>query len=131
MDNRIFNVNGKGSQMLLHTLELVFEQTNLKCVGWIFSKTHGLILTWHLDDKNIIPLPTTKGLTASEVLPVVLSWLESDMAKTIKLEHWDSNYQHDGSNSKGWRVYCEDWGHVADHSCAICAILPVFLWYGK
>lgn len=38
---------------------------------------------------------------------------------------------HDGGNSKGWRIYNEAWGHVADQYEAICAIEPAWLMHGK
>ena len=37
----------------------------------------------------------------------------------------------DGSTSKGWRVFVEDWGHVDNHHTAICCISPSYLWHGK
>ena len=38
---------------------------------------------------------------------------------------------HDGSNSKGWRLFNEKWGKVNDEDAAICAIEPEWLWHGK
>ena len=62
---------------------------------------------------------------------MVQAWLASDEAKQTVKEGWDRDLDHDGSNGPGWRVYCEDWGHVATYSAAICAVKPVWLWYGK
>ena len=128
MDNRIFNVNGSGDSMLLKTLQLVFEQCDSTCKAWTFSKNHGLILLWYKEqDVNTFPTP----LNAEQCLPFVVAWLNDDEAKTVKLTGWDEHADHDGSNGVGWRVYCEDWGHVDNISSAICAIKPVVLWYGK
>jgi hypothetical protein len=130
-DNRIFNINGKGDEMLLDTLRLVFKQNGFGCSGWKFSIDHGLILTWHVDKEcNINAFP--EKLNADQCLPIVSSWLKGKEAKTVKHTlNWDMFTDHDGSNSEGWRVYCEDWGHVAGLHIAICAIKPVTLWYGK
>lgn len=49
----------------------------------------------------------------------------------LELENWDYNIKHDGSNSKGFRIYTEDWGRVNDEWYTIGAIKPVYLWYGK
>lgn len=38
---------------------------------------------------------------------------------------------HDGSNGRGWRVYNEDWGHVAGRWDAFFAVQPVWAMYGK
>lgn len=131
MDNRQFNVNGEGDEMLLKTLELVFQQegNNTKAVGWEITKTHGLILYW-FKEKGINLFPT--GLDAKSVLAVVVGYLDSDESENIDYDNsWDSDYDHDGHNGKGWRVYCEDWGHVNESDGAFCAIRLAYMWYGK
>lgn len=132
MDNRIFNVNGAGSEMLLETLELAFKQEgkNTKCKAWAINKNHGLILLWYKSDRpSECAFPS--ALNAAGCLPFVMAWLQSDEAKTINLTGWDADADHDGSNSSGWRVYCGDWGHVGEYSNAICAITPAMMWHGK
>lgn len=132
MDNRIFNVNGEGEQMLLDTLKLVFTQEgdNTTCKAWKQTDEHGLLLLWwHEDRDKTNPFPAP--MTAEQCLPFVTAWLKSDAAKKVKLDGWDASTDHVGSNGAGWRVYCEDWGHVAGRSDAICAIKPVVLWFGK
>ena len=130
MDNRVFNVNGEGREMLLRTLELVFEQKRIGCAGWVQTE-RGLVLLWHVDPaKGETPFPS-KRLAAHEVLPLVLSWLDSDEAKSLVLSDWDADVDHDGSNSRGWRVYVEDWGHVGGNSHSICCVTPAFMWHGK
>ena len=126
-DNRVFNVNGKGQDMLLATLKLVQAQAYSKFRGYKVSKKHGIILLWCAEKGISFP----SELSAEEVTPIVLSWLNSKEAKEIETVDWDKDADHDGSNSVGWRVYCEDWGHVDHESYAICAVKPVFLWHGK
>lgn len=130
MDNRVFNVNGKGDSMLLATLKLVFEQEGPKtvCKSWIFNKEKGLILCWHAEKEHVL-LPSP--LTPEGCLPIVSAWLASDVAKQMTYSEWDADCDHDGDNSMGWRVYCEDWGHVGSENYAICAVRPVYLWHGK
>lgn len=132
MDNRIFNVNGKGAEALRSTLQLVFNQEGEKttCKAWKFSQKHGLVLFWWAEEgngRNKLP----SELTAEECLPMVWAWLHGEEAKTVELTGWDKAVDHDGDNGEGWRVYCEDWGHVAGEHSAICAVKPVVLWYGK
>ena len=130
MDNRIFNVNGNEDKQLLDTLKLVFTQRGSTCKATLFDKEKGLILLWWCEtgDKGNL-LPT--DLTAEEIFPIVKSWLKSKQASEVECKGWDANSQHDGSNSMGWRIYCEDWGHVGGISYAICAVKPAYMWYGK
>ena len=132
MDNRIFNVNGRldrgGEQLLLKTLELAFEISGHKAAAWRVSLDHGLILDWcdNATGSNRFPSP----VTATQVMPMVASWLHSDEAKQVKCEDWDADADHDGHNGPGWRVYCGDRDHVQGWQ-AIVAVKPAFMWYGK
>jgi hypothetical protein len=132
MDNRVFNVNGRlhDKDQLLAALKLVIGQSGHRVTGWKFDKKKGLILSWYSED-GVVSFPACNGMTAESILPIVLEWLSSDEAKTVVLKGWDMNADHDGSNSPGWRVYCEDWGFVGDCHSAVCAITPAFCWHGK
>lgn len=143
MDNKVFNVNGRTK----HQLELAvkclltteYDQQTSVC-SWSFSKEKGLILYWHTS-KDITAFTDKWGkatsLTIEEVVNMLWEWLESDEAKNfVQTGAWDINMQHDGSNTRGWRLYAEDWGKVNQPtgggiSYSICAFIPVYLWYGK
>lgn len=129
MDNRIFNVNGRGDDMLLGVLTLAFLQAGERtlCRAWVFSVEHGLILLESISEGIRLPAPV--GVNGARGF--VCDWLESEQAQSVNLTGWDANADHDGSNSPGWRVYVEDWGKVANHHSAICAVKPAFLWHGK
>lgn len=133
MDNRIFSVNGKGKECLLETLKLVFNQcSDYKdyAVGWKISKQSGLILCWYVSEGyNINPFPAK--MTAEDCLPFIWNWLQTPEAGKTARIGFDAARDHDGDNGSGWRVFCEDWGHVDHIHSAICAIKPVVLWYGK
>jgi hypothetical protein len=133
MDNRIFNVNGRGDDMLLAALKLVFMQEgdNTTCAGWEYNSVKGLVLVWSTDDSREDVHPFPVPLTAEQCFPFVRAWLDSDQARMVQQKGWDAKTDHDGSNGDGWRVYCEDWGHVGENHYAICAIKPVVLWFGK
>lgn len=133
-DNRLFNINGKSEEALLRTLELAFmiHGNHTVAESWVMDKEKGLILLWYYrDDDSPRSNPFPAPLTATEVLPAVLAYLKSKEAGLIQLERWEQDIDQDGENGPGWRVYLEDWGHVGNISCAICAIKRVFLWYGK
>ena len=128
MDNRIFNVNGIGLDRLISTLELAFSQEDYSCTSWTFSKDHGLIFHWCAQKgHNTFPV----DISAEEAARVAWSWLTTDQAGEVEKTEWDIDLDHYGHNSDGWRVFCEDWGHVAGQSSAICAVRPVHAWHGK
>lgn len=135
MDNRIFNVNGRGKEMLLATLSLASVQEGLKFKGWYFNPKAGLVLTWctpNTNSRNVSSFLCGKdGLDAEGIVDSVWDWLQSDQAKTVPLGEWEYNCNHDGHNTMGWRVYCEDWGHVDNDAYTICAVKPCYMWHGK
>lgn len=143
-DNRIFNVNGSGKEMLLSVLKLAFQQEgpNTTCNGYIVDPVRGMILLWAVPDGKpkegdpTVRLPAK--YTPESVLDFVWTWLESKPKMGKSDCHWDEAYE-DGDvwNEKGWRVYCQDWGHIEssikghDGWRAIVAVRPVNLWLGK
>lgn len=129
-DNRVFNVNGCGSDNLLKTLDLVFLQEDHKAVAWEHDSQRGMVIMWSSTGRNHanrLPGP----MDAKQILPLVESYLSGDLADELLFEDWDRDYDHDGSNELGWRVYVEDWGHVGSNQYAICAVRPAYMWYGK
>lgn len=129
-DNRVFNVNGAGDELLLAAISLAFEQEgkNTTAKAFAFDKEKGLVLLWHVENgATAFPAP----LDARRAAEVVSAWLMADDAQSVSRSSWDSDYDHDGHNEAGWRVYVEDWGHVGNWRATICAIKPACQWYGK
>lgn len=127
MDNKIFNVNGVGSDRLLAALQLVFGRYTVK--AWQQTEEHGLILLW-CDGKGHNDLPAE--LDAEGILPMVNQWLDSEFASKVKCAEMCEKYNDgDVDNEYGWQVYCESWGHVNNNHYAICGIRPAWAWYGK
>lgn len=133
-DNRVFNVNGEGDEMLLATLQLAFnlagyENKPATCQAWHFDPAHGIILFTCREDGSI---ELTAELTAEEILPLISKWLTTPKAAlSAGKDKWDIDFDHDGHNKLGWRIYVDDWGKVGQFHNVICAIRPVFIWYGK
>jgi hypothetical protein len=129
MDNRIFNVNGTGKEALLATLKLAFDQGGERTTakGYFIDPTKGMVLVWHCEGKEVTPFPAP--LKAETAAVVAWEWLQTEPA--VECKDWDEDFAHDGHNSAGWRVYCEDWGHVAGNRYAIVAIKPAYCWHGK
>ena len=133
MDNRIFNVNGSGKQLLLQVLTIAFlqEGDNTTAKGYSINKERGMILFWaeRKQDPNYTSFPAK--LKPAELIEIVWVWLNSEEADQIECKEDDSDFDHDGHNSKGWRVFCEGWGHVDSKWEAFIAIKPAFMWHGK
>ena len=89
---------------------------------------HGMILYKYEGYGNELP---GMGLIPEDFIPFLWSWLADPESLKVEQKDWDRFGTHDGSNEAGWRVYCEDWGHVANESSAFCAVKPVYLWLGK
>ena len=133
MDNKIFNANGSGTEMLELALKLACQTTYVKSIpieGWKVNPKKGLVLYWSANtNKEINKFPTP--LYYNEVVGMVEKWLKSPEAENIPCEGLDSDVDHDGHNELGWRVYTEAWGKVDGENYSICAIKPAYLWYGK
>ena len=128
MDNRVFNVNGRTKERLQKTIALIMEdKTGVE--GWEVTEK-GFVLKWHIADDNCNKFPTP--LESNIITDIIWGWLNSEEGRKFKtISSWDHDADHDGHNERGWRVYCEDWGHIGDDHYAICAIVPAYIWYGK
>jgi len=130
MDNKVFNVNGESKEKLIKTMELAFGRETAK--SWFFDKEKGLIFYWLLsgrENKSSTDFPSP--LDAIRAADTAWDWLQGKEAGSMSCDGWDANADHDGDNGKGFRVYCEDWGHVGDNVYAIIAVRPAYMWYGK
>ena len=132
MDNRIFNVNGKPKAMLRSALALAFWQEGERTAAraYIVDPVKGMILLWHPDGDC---KKFDRAMGVDDVAEFVWDWLKTKPA--TECVGWDRNYSevHDTDvwSERGWRVYCEDWGHVAGNHYAIAAVKPAFMWIGK
>ena len=121
MDNFHIDVTSEGRDMLLLALRLAFRN----CPGGTASHFHQadkvLVLFWSTH-KDAIPFLTP--MDAAGVEPLVSQWL----AKA----DYGSQPDHDGDNEKGWRVSCDDWGHVKPFGWpSFVRIEPAWAMYGK
>lgn len=130
-DNRIFNINGeiREKDFFFRTIDLAFSQSGyMHAEGYVFDIKYGLILlAYGIENAQKFPTKLNPHATATIIFP----WLSSDESKTVQCEGRDADIDHDGSNGNGWRIYYGEHGHFGNHYGAICAIRPVFVWYGK
>ncbi len=132
MDNREFNVAGRTKEQLRKTLKclLLDEYSEFQKVkSWGFDKEKGLVLYWSENINNSFKM--MGDLSPEQLTETVWQWLQTDEAKTTTLSGSDINYDHDGHNEIGFRVYKDGWSEVEGHHYSICAITPRYCWYGK
>lgn len=134
MDNRVFNINGTGSEMLARVLALAIEQegcVNSGVKSFSRDPQKGLILHW-VEVGDLGGEHSIMGKPGSQALAeMVLAELEEDWVQAVPLGRWDKNADHDGHNKEGWHVYVEDWGHIGKYRCVVVAVKPAWMWYGK
>ena len=116
-------------------VELMFAQAT----EYIVDPVKGLVFLW--GSGIALPVPFSGKLMAD----IAWKWLEeerihshklsmsADLGKQLdkNLSPYGENLDHDGSNTPGWRIYNEEWGHVGEHIYAIVAVQPAFIWRGK
>lgn len=136
MDNKLLNLNGKINTQLEQALRYALTDE----YGSFQSPSHyeltcdkGLILYWGKSNyakDNIIKFPFKQSFELTlQFCKAFLS--DDDTWSQSTFNQWEKAIDLDGSLSKGFRIYTEDWGQVNNNDYAICAIKPCWLWYGK
>lgn len=95
-------------------------------LDWKYGKApkpFRLVLYWSGSENTSDVQPLLFPLTKDNITDFVWSWLSA--------QDYGREPNHDGHNGKGWRVYCEGWGHVDNHWSAFVAISPTWAMYGK
>ncbi len=86
---------------------------------------NALVLMWHEETvggvtAQKLPVP----LDADGAYAVVQSWLKA-------ADYKDPPDDDDISSSKGYRLYCDFWGHVENFQYAVIGIVPAWAMSGK
>lgn len=127
-DNYRFDMTGVD---LGTALSVAFgDHLKRKCIGYKTTERYidpvtpsKFILFWadsEIQLTGMIPLPPM-GPFETEI--VVNAWLAS--------ADYGREPDHDGSNTKGCRVYNDTWGHAAGYWQAFAVIEPAWLMHGK
>lgn len=114
---------GRGKALLSDLLDVAFCVTsNSYAVGWKVTDK-GFVLFWHDESDGNNPHPFPTRMAACDLTDTVWAWLnEAEYPETPK---------HDGSNTKGFRVYTETWGRIGDDRYSFLAIQPCWIEHGK
>ena len=130
-DNFHIDVHGEGGRVLNLALEIAFSSR--KATHFIKTKVQSNSIAYkneteldtliflYRDDKGCSPFPVT--MTCNEIVPIASRFLQ-------EVEYGPEPDQ-DGSNERGFRVFNQAWGHIAGSRCAIVAVQPCWMMYGK
>lgn len=85
------------------------------------AKPPRLVFMWTDGGRDAVKLPFS--LDAEGATDFACRWLAE--------QDYGREPDHDGDNGKGWRAYCEGWGHVDGEYQGFLAITPEYAMYGK
>lgn len=123
MDNFKIDVVCEGAERLKPALEIAFGKH--KATHYTVHNK-ALVFFWTEPKsirKDVVVHVLPFSLTKEAAPAFVNEWL--------KQQDYGKEPDHDGSNSKGWRVFNESWGQVFNWWEAFVAIEPVWAMYGK
>lgn len=127
MDNFKIDVTSEGAENFKLAMRLAFlgksRHSGYSATHYADLGEKGLAFYW-TDCPGALKLPCK--LDAEGAADLALRWMAE--CPDEKRQGW---CDHDGSNGHGFRVYNDDWGHVAGAWQGICAVQPVWAWYGK
>lgn len=121
MDNFHIDITSRGIDPLKSALSLCGHK---KVSGYRVEETKGkprMIFYW-ASSPNAAPFPFEMPI--DQAAQFAQAWLDGGA-------EYGREPDHDGHNEKGFRLYCEDWGHVAGEWQAFVAIEPAWAMYGK
>lgn len=121
-----FVVTGETKQLLIDTLDIGFCVTgHSTAVGWKATDSR-MVLYWASDGSLTRPHPFIVPMSGKDVAESVWAWLQ-----TLSRDVFPQEYDHDGGNNRGWKVYTEAWGQISGDTYAFLAIEPHWMVCGK
>lgn len=127
MDNFHIDVTSYGQESLFHIMQIIAERHKVARGYLVQPEGIGrLVFYWWIPagNKLIQSLPFT--LDAQSMTDFTRRWLAE--------VEYPEEPDHDGSNSRGFRVYNNEWGHVQgapEKEYSMCAVAPEWAWHGK
>lgn len=121
MDNFHIDLTSEGPEALRTAFSLLGGRAGRKVVGFRDDAEKGLVF-YSSEASNMTKLPFAMDLAAAA--DFAHQWL-------MNAAVYGAEPDHDGSNGKGWRVYCEAYGHVGGQWQAFVAVQPAWAEYGK
>lgn len=126
MNNRIIDIRSHGKDDFELAFKLLFGECKI-ATHYFKDPDYGLIFFWHKDKfKNQENTELPCKMDAKQAANMAWTWLIQQEEDSYK-EFLDL----DGCLGRGFRVFNETWTHVGESPYAICAIQPIWAWYGK
>ncbi len=128
MDNFKIDITARGKDSLEAAMKLAFGRGRLEypstADGYLIDPEKGLIFFWasSLDKGSPVNLLPFK-LDAVGAADFAHRWLAE--------AEYGPEMDHDGHNTKGFRIYNNAWSRVEGYSGSIVAVKPEWAWHGK
>jgi hypothetical protein len=117
MSDTMINITSHGEKYF----KKAFEFSQYKAKGYKI-KENCFILYWtESDDEDYISFPYEMEM--DQASSFIYNWL--------KQSDYPQEPDHDGNNSKGWRVFNESWGNVGGDWKTFLAVMPVWIIHPK
>lgn len=146
MDNILFDIRGDKDQLKPALDYLKTIAPGGKASHYAIVPRKGLVLFWHnpgtdtLCFKNPEKKDDFGTIVKVEIKTFdinwedfVVAWLQSVNLDDFDLGEWEKEPElySDVSIGRGFRMTCDEWGHVAGDRYAFALIKPIAAWYGK
>lgn len=118
-DNAHFDITGAPLAICLQIATGI--SSSGRVTGWRMDADKNRLILYSLPSPRATPLPAP--LTGEALVLFVKAWLDQ--------ASYGVEPDHDGDNSRGFRIYNEDWGHIDHEYQAFVAIEPAWLMHGK
>lgn len=109
--------------MLEPALQIAFN-TSPSRKAWGYKSTpERLTFAWHESaGEGFVPFVTPIDYQAA--VEIVKNWCK-------EVAQYGPQPDHDGDNSKSWRIFCEAWGFIDHNHYTFAAVEPYWAEYGK
>jgi len=130
MDNKRFLIQCAGRNAFDLAMKVAFiteyddNDPKMKVSHYFEDPEKGLVFLWS-EDKSVNSIKLPVDLNWEGAANLAWQWLQNQPN-----EKYQEDLDHAGSNSKGFRVYNEAWGHIKSHY-AVVGIVPIWAWHGK
>lgn len=145
MDNRFFDIREELSKLDFFLQYLQGLVRGNKVRYYTIVPKIGMVIFWTKPEEDTVLVFTHEGeeikyrLNKVETFPndwevVVTRWLKSCNPNDFVLDGMENSpesFLSDVTLKPGFRMRCENWGHVGKSSYGLALITPVWSWYGK
>lgn len=130
MDNFKLDITCRGKEAFQKAMALAFHN-HTKAEAIRVDPKKGLIFYWHAEaGREALSAGYTKLIfkhDANAATDLAWNWLLN-----VPDEEYQEYLDLDGSLTKGWRVYNQQWGKIeGEGDYSFVAIQPVWAWMGK